>query len=88
MAWAHAGYTCAKCGGHIHVSVESTGRMTGPFGYEVIDGHKMKGKLYCKKCYNEEHDKALKEIRAKYPKEMTEDQKLNMVHEIFDLIEI
>lgn len=86
MGWAHAGYACAKCKGHIHVTVESTGRMSPPFGYEVMDGHHLKGKLLCNKCYEEEKARLEKEIRAKYPKEMTEEQKHSFIREIFNLI--
>jgi hypothetical protein len=60
--------------------------MTGPYGVEMMDGHHLKGKLLCNKCYEEERERITKKIRAKYPKEMTEDQKSAYIGEIFSLI--
>jgi hypothetical protein len=85
MGWAHGGYTCSKCSGHIPVTVEPTGRMTGPFGVEVMDGHHLKGKLYCNECYDKEMERLKNDIRKKYPKNMSEEQKIKMIGEFLDL---
>jgi hypothetical protein len=75
MAYAHGGYTCEGCGGHIGATCEPTGRMF-PAASVVTDGMWYNGQFLCRKCQDKERAKILEYLRKKYPGN-TDADKLN-----------
>ena len=73
MAYAHGGYTCDDCGGHIGARCEPTGRMF-PAASVVTDGMWYNGRFLCSKCRDKERDKIAAYLMVKFPGDTGQDK--------------